>query len=283
MSLACLPWYDFEETRPFTDAFWRGLAGHLRAAGFRHVPERLAREIHHDHALERADLLLSQTCGYVAVGVGRQAVRLVGTPTYDAEGCGPGTYSSFVVVGAASDAQEIEDLRGARCSVNEPLSHSGMNVLRRMIAPLHREGRFFSSVSLSGGHLRSLELVAGGEADVAAVDCVSWALVERHRPALLDRVRILATTRLSAAPPFVTRASAPPEELARIRGAFERYLADPDAREVREALLLTSVDELSLSAYDDMLEAQHEALALGYTEMRWPETEGIMPAPGCER
>jgi len=49
-----------------------------------------------------------------------------------------------------------------------------MNVLRREVAPLARERRFFSEAFMSGRHLDSIALIAAGKADVAAIDCVTF-------------------------------------------------------------------------------------------------------------
>ena len=76
----CLPWYDFPETRRYADQLWAWLSTELADSGFDHVPERLAREIDHESVLEHQNLLLSQTCGLVAIGRARHLVRIVATP-----------------------------------------------------------------------------------------------------------------------------------------------------------------------------------------------------------
>ena len=66
-----------------------------------------------------------------------------------------------------------------------------MNLLRAAVAPLAEGGRFFGSVVVSGSHLRSVEMVASGEADVASIDCVSFAHFQRLYPSLVSGVRVL--------------------------------------------------------------------------------------------
>ena len=60
-----------------------------------------------------------------------------------------------------------------------------MSALRALIAPHAASGRFFAEVRVSGAHSASLAMVARGEADVAAIDCVVHALLARHRPGAL--------------------------------------------------------------------------------------------------
>ena len=268
--IAALPWYEFAETRALHDALWRELRTHLLEAGFARAPLHLVRRHHHDAILRRTDLLLTQTCGYVAVGPGRPHVQVVATPCYSAPGCAGADYASHVVVTAAVRADDVGGLRGLRCAVNERWSHSGLNVLRALVAPLHVAGRFFATVTTTGGHLHSLLLLAGGRADVAAIDCVTWELVRRHRPTLLRGLRILCTTARYAAPPFVTSAQLAATDLQRLRRALHDFGRCPRARAACEPLLLDGVAVRPLEDYEPMLAAESAALQLGYVEMASP-------------
>ena len=107
-----------------------------------------------------------------------------------------------------SPATELSDLRNAVCVVNSHESHSGANALRALVAPLNRRGRFFSRIVTSGSHPASVAMVARGEADVAAIDCVTYACLERYRPSRLQGTRRLCYTARAPGIPFVTRAGA---------------------------------------------------------------------------
>src|SRR5437879_1511586 len=150
--LAALPWYDLKELQESTDALWRILARHLRDLGVDAAPESLRRSIHYEEQWERSDLLLSQACGYDVLFAHSGKLQVVATPQYSAPGCRGSSYCSFVPVRDKSPLSTLAELRGAHCVINTPTSHSGMNILRSMVAPLHEDGRFFSSVKVSGAH-----------------------------------------------------------------------------------------------------------------------------------
>src|SRR6202012_969073 len=95
---------------------------------------------------------------------------------------------------------------GRRCAVNERSSNSGMNLLRAAIAPLAGHGGFFETGPVSASPRHSLEMIAGGEADLAAVDCVSWAHLQRIAPQLTDALRVLAWTDARPSLPSITAA-----------------------------------------------------------------------------
>ncbi|VAS19658.1 phosphate/phosphonate ABC transporter periplasmic protein [Klebsiella pneumoniae] len=119
-------------------------------------------------------LLLSQTCGYPLV-TQLPEVQTVGCFHYAAPGCEGRRYRSLLVVREADSHRMLGDFFGRRAVCNAEHSQSGYNVLRKMVAPLSREGRFFSAVMFSGSHRQSLRELQQENADIAAIDCVTYA------------------------------------------------------------------------------------------------------------
>jgi ABC-type phosphate/phosphonate transport system substrate-binding protein len=267
MNLATLPWYDLPEITAATDALWRSVARQLRRHGLRDVPGVLNRHIPYERQWTSSELLFGQACGYDVLIAYPERLRLVATPAYMAAGCGPSTYCSLVVVCEDAPYRVMEDLRGARCVLNTPTSHSGTNVLRALVAPLHRDGRFFARVEMSGAHDKSLAMILGGEADVAAIDCVTWALLGRHRPRAIAGTRVLCQTDPVPAPPYVTSARMPDHRLDRIRAALIEALEEPALRDVKADLLIDHVAVLPLEAYEPIARLEAMAIDLGYHEI----------------
>src|SRR5262245_1551480 len=238
MALASLPMYDLPELRAATAAWWQGLARAFRREGIADVPDDLERRPSYRDAWPAPDLLFSQTCGYPLMHALAGRVELVATPCYGAEGCEGPSYCSFVIVGADSAVRAIEDLRGLRCAINGHDSQSGCNALRSLVATVARGGRFFGGVAVAGSHTASLATVASGQADVAAIDCVTHGLVARYRPQALAGTRVLCRTASAPSLPYVTRAGADADLVRRLRGGLERAFADAASAEARYALLL---------------------------------------------
>jgi len=267
---ANLSWYDLHEIRHATDAFWRELATQFRLAGVSNVPVHLNRHVAYERQWTLPNFLFGQACGYdVRISYARQ-FQVVATPCYAAPGCHETNYRSFVVVRDGSNFECVDDLRTTRCVINTPTSHSGMNVLRALVAPLNFEGRFFSSVCISGSHEQSLRMIQRGEVDVAAIDCVTFALLAQHRPSEIEGCRVIHRTEPVPAPPYVTAASTPPEMLAAMREALRLALDQPSLFSAKETLLLKGVELLPEEAYGPI-----ESLALmaddyGYHEVPGP-------------
>ena len=265
--LASLPWYDLAENRTATDAFWNLVANELRNRGLEQIPERLERVLPYQEQWASPDFLFGQACGYDVLLAYPDLLQLVATPTYSAPGCRTAAYSSYVVVREQSPFSSLDQLRGTRCVVNTLTSHSGMNILRALIAPLHDAGRFFAEVSVSGSHKSSLEMLLVGAADVAAIDCVTYALFQRHRPETHRGTRILCSTVHVPSPPFVTSTSTPPDVVVTIREALQATLADPSSERLRARLLLDRVDWIPLDAYRRIADIEQLANDFGYHEI----------------
>ena len=266
MRLASLPMYDLPELRAATDAWWRGLAEAFRRQGIEDVPDSLDRSGGGDRTPGER-LLFGQCCGYDLVRQ-RGALRLVATPAYASPHCRGPLYRSVIVVGDSSPAARLEDLRGKRCAINMACSHSGHTALRHAVAALDSPPAddgvgFFGRVEVSGSHADSLDRVRAGRADCTSVDCVTFALLARHRPKALEGLRVLAESAEAPGLPYVTGAAASEDLVARLRDGLFLALADPALAAARDALLIVGIEVLPLSAYDRIaaMEAEAEAAA----------------------
>lgn len=259
--------YDLPAVKAATNAWWGGLARAFRREGIAGVPDMLSRGPSVRDLWTDRQLLFSQTCGYPLIHELRDQVALVATPCYSAPGCSGADYCSVIIVPVDSEAKELGDLRGKTCAVNRRDSHSGYNVLRALIAPLALGERFFQSVTITGNHPSSLRLVADGAADVAAIDCVTYALLARDEPETVARTRILCLTPPAPGLPYVTARRAPDDLVKRLRNGLQSAFDDPDLYESREALLLSGFQVLPLSEYQRIAAMRAGAVARGYPNL----------------
>ena len=261
-ALASLPMYDAD--RPAVERLWRAVAGRLRRDGVDDVPEALCwpgdgLDAHWLHP----GLLLSQTCGYPIVDHLRGRVQLVGTFRYAVAGCEGIRYSSRLVVREDDPGRDIADFRGRTAAYNAANSQSGYHALLALVAPLAEDGRFFGRAVASGAHARSIELVRSGAADIAAIDCISYACIARVRPRSLAGLRVIGSTGAAPGLPLVTAAATPPDTLAALRRALADLFDDPALDGLRAALFLEGFEVVPPAAYEFVAELRRKALALG--------------------
>ena len=70
--------------------------------------------------------------------------------------------------------------------------------------------------------------LARGEADVAAIDCVTYALLRRCRPHAIEATRIIGRSMSTPGLPYAIRIGARPDLHRQLHAALARAFADPD-------------------------------------------------------
>jgi ABC-type phosphate/phosphonate transport system substrate-binding protein len=166
-------------------------------------------------------LLVAQTC-WGPMGQGLAAhVQVVGQPDYSAFEGGEGElYSSAIVMRgrnsvAASGKPDIPLglLRGKHFIYNSPDSMSGILALAQDLEAVGETLDVFSERGLSGGHRASIIAVADGRADIAAIDCRSWAMAQFFEPKAKELAAVGWTARRKGLP-FIAAGATPVDVVA---------------------------------------------------------------------
>lgn len=246
--IASLPMYDLPHVQPANDRLWALIRDALRTIGHP-APDALTRGAETLWPQwEAPDLILSQTCGMPYRTRLHDHVTLIGTPDYGLPGCPPGHYRSVLIAHKDDPRQTVTDFDGAAMAYNESVSQSGW------AAPLNHAAQLGITVHPTlhtGGHRLSLEAVAAGHAPLAALDALTWDLLQDHPAA--GQVKVVGHTDPTPALPYIaaTGTDAPrlfqivataiaalsPQDRAttRLHGLIalpkERYLAVPTPRQ----------------------------------------------------
>jgi ABC-type phosphate/phosphonate transport system substrate-binding protein len=260
--IAILPMYDFPWTAAANDALWAAISARLAEAGVQ-SPTRLTRGGELAVLWRHPALIFGQTCGYPYASGLKDAVTLIAAPEYSFPGCEDASHRSFIIRRARDSRCLLKEFRGAVAALNAHDSNTGMNLFRGMIAPIAGGPAFFSSTVVTGSHEASVAAVDNGEADLASIDCVSFALLKRGRPELMERVAIVAESPLLPCLPFIASASLPAMTIAAVHKALIAAVADPDLAETRAVLGLTGARAATPADYDRVMEIERDARVAG--------------------
>lgn len=192
------------------------------------VQRRTYQEVNDLLATGQLDAALICTGGYVDLERRSPgAVEVVAVPVVH----GKTTYQSYIIVPASSAAGELADLRGKRFAFTDELSLSGFgyptHLLRRMGTDANR---FFGSVTFTRSHDRSIDAVAKGLVDAAAVDSLVYDELSRSSPDVRSATRVVHRSPLYGVAPVVVSTRLSPERRAAIRDALLRLHDDAEAR-----------------------------------------------------
>jgi hypothetical protein len=229
--------YDFPHTSAANDTLWTSIRDHLG-----YGPDHLTRDVDPWDIWQSDDLLFAQTCGLPFRAHLHEKVQLVGTPDYGIAGCPAGHYHSVIVVHVASTIQDVNALTDKCFAYNEGLSQSGWAAPN---AHMKAAGVPFKVGPCTGSHKSSAQTVANGQADFAALDALTWMMLEIDDPQTAQHLRVIATTEPTPALPFITAIHQDANAIAIAAGKAIGALP-PKAR---AALHLKGLIQLPPSAY----------------------------------
>ncbi|AZL60407.1 hypothetical protein EI545_17195 [Tabrizicola piscis] len=239
--IASLGMYDFGAAMAANDRLWALARDRLREQGI-DAPDALTRgEAAYWPAWEAPDLLLSQTCGYPFRARLHDRVAYVGTPDFGVDGCPAGYYRSVFVVRADDPRGALADFDGAPFAFNEPLSQSGWAAPQVYAAGL---GLRLPPVVQTGGHRLSARAVADGRADIAALDAVTWALLQ-DMGEVSAALRVIDQTTPTPGLPYITALGG---DADRVHDAMADAIAALSAQD-RATLHLKGIVRIPVASY----------------------------------
>jgi hypothetical protein len=186
--IANLPWYDHPASAAALDAFWATMHDALRQAGVVDAPSALTRTTDLAAQWRSPGLVLGQCCTPDLDTPAGAALVPVARPVFADLDDAPGHYHSVVVAPPAGGPGTGRIAGGERV--------------------------------VTGAHARSLDLVARGLVDLAAIDAHTLGWLPR------TDVRVVGRTASAPAPPWVRHRDAPIDDavlVAALDAALERH------------------------------------------------------------
>ncbi len=197
--IASLPMYERAETLDALHALWSGVRDALLEQGI-DAPKHLTPKACGLNVWLDEKLILSQTCGLPFRTALHPHVHLVGSPQVRLPACPPGYYRSVIVVRANDARATLKEFEFSRVICNEVGSQSGYAALKN-----HWQNAGLSwpnAPRFSGAHRASALAVASADADLAALDALSYHLMQQH-DAFTRELRVLEYTQPTPTLPFI--------------------------------------------------------------------------------
>ncbi len=215
-----------------------------------------------DDIYQSPDLLIGHTCGYPYISKWRETHVPVAVPEFEAPGCQGHEYSSWLVCRGDDLRQKLSEFRNSIAAVNHADSNSGMNVFRYAVRNLAEAAPFFSKISISGSHLESMSMIIRGDADIAAIDAVTFHLAGEADPALVKQLRVLGQSVHSPGLPFIQHRNSP-RSAARVLEALNLAL-EKTSINVSNSLKLRGFIPTTTVHYDEIARLEAAAIQAGY-------------------
>jgi len=259
--IASLPMY--QPAGGAVQAFWAKIAALLQATAGCNIPAQLTQPDDYFAHWRDPGLLLSQTCGYPLSTQLWDQVRLVGTFAYDVPGASGIECRSQLVCRASDPRDSLVEFADGTVAYNARDSQSGYNALRALVARTSTLRPFFKQAKESGAHVKSLEMVRTAQADIAAIDAVTWDLFQADNPELASELRVCGETDSYPGLPLITALDTPKELLTSMRSCLGAMATDPSYTQWCSPLRICGFEVTTLDDYAICKAMEAQALGLG--------------------
>jgi phosphate/phosphite/phosphonate ABC transporter binding protein len=160
-------------------------------------------------------------------------VELLAVPVIN----GHPTYRSYIIVPQSSTAASLMELHRKRFAFTDPLSTSGyLYPVYALMSQGRQPPTFFAKTLFTYSHDNSIEAVAEGVVDGAAVDSLIYDYLQTSNPALVARTRVIHRSPAFGAQPVVVPKDLDPTIKQALRQLFLELDQDHGARGILRKL-----------------------------------------------
>lgn len=187
--------------------------------------------------------------GPYTIGHDEFGLQLIAAPVVN----GAPSYYSYIIVPRSSTATALASLRDKTFAFTDPGSNTGYTVPRFMLVEAGVSPKsFFRETFLTYSHSNSIEAVATGKADGAAVDSLIWDYENATDPSDTSRTRVIEKSEPFAIPPVVARPGLDSAVVSAVRDALLTAHEDAEGKALLDNMKIERFVVVEDSAYDSI-------------------------------
>lgn len=166
---------------------------------------------------------------------------------------GETVYRSYIIVRKESPYRNFADLRGKVFALTDPLSNTGKLFPDYLTVQAGSNmKRYFGRTFFTGGHDNSIEAVAEGLADGAAVDSLIWESLARKGADPAARTRVMLRSPPFGIPPVAVNPNLPKPMKERLRKTLLEMHRDPEGAAILSRLGFDRFVAAETAIYDSV-------------------------------
>ena len=199
-----------------------------------------------------AGFAAGHVCGITLATAPEGRYRYLATMVADSPDLPAGYYDSLLVTSTKGGLASPADFDPARhrAVINETGSFSGSLTFAAHMKAVH--GTTLGDVLRSGAHLKSIAMVASREADLAAIDRISFSLARHAAPDDVQGVSVIGRTASHPGIAFVADAGLPEPVIGKLRAAILAFREEPSWPELQSLLGVSDITVLDPARYAPM-------------------------------
>ena len=168
---------------------------------------------------------------------------------------GKTVYHSYIIVRKDGPIKNFKGLQGKTFAFADPMSNTGKLVPTYMLVKMgETPDSFFKRYIYTSAHDRSVEAVASGIVDGAAVDSLIYDYLAHNTPEITSKTKIIEKSPPYGIPPVVVRRGLDPKLKERIRAILLDAHNDPEGQKILRGMIIDKFVETYDGAYDSIRE-----------------------------
>jgi len=190
-----------------------------------------------DNLLEKGEVKIAFICsGPYVKDKDKFGVQLLVAP----QSYGKPFYHAYIIVHKDSPIKSLADLQGKTFAFTDPKSNTGKLVPTYMIAKNFNKTpeQFFSKVTYTKSHDKSIEAVAKKVVDGASVDSLIYDYAAKKNPVYTSLTKIIEKSQPYGIPPVVVTKDFDPNLKEKIKQAFLNMHNDPEGKKILDGIMV---------------------------------------------
>lgn len=208
-----------------------------------------------DNLLEKGEVKIAFICsGPYVKNKDKFGVQLLVAP----QSYGKPFYHAYIIVHKDSPIKSLADLKGKTFAFTDPKSNTGKLVPTYMIAKNFHQTpeQFFSKITYTKSHDKSIEAVAKKIVDGASVDSLIYDYAAKKNPIYTNLTKIVEKSQPYGIPPVVVTKDFDPNIKEKIKQAFLNMHNDPEGKRILEGIMVDKFIVPKDSDYDSVREME---------------------------
>jgi phosphonate transport system substrate-binding protein len=205
-----------------------------------------------DEMLEKGEVEIAFVCSTPYIeGRRKFGAELLVVPQVD----GKAFYRSYIIVRKDSDIKRFDELKNKTFAFTDPGSNSGKLYPEYSLAKKgYRVEEFFEKYIYSYSHNKSIELVAKGVVDGAAVESLMYRYMKQSGSPYVKMIRIIETSSDFGIPPVITSTDTSIFTKEKVREILVAMHKDRKGKAILDAMLIDKFVVVPDSNYDSIRE-----------------------------
>lgn len=190
-----------------------------------------------DKLLEKGEVSIAFICsGPYVKNKDKFGVELLVAP----QSYGKPFYHAYIIVHKDSPVKSLTDLKGKSFAFTDPKSNTGKLVPTYMIAKNFNKipEQFFSKITYTKSHDKSIEAVAKKIVDGASVDSLIYDYAAKKNPVYTSLTKIIEKSPPYGIPPVVVTKNFDPNLKEKIKQTFLNMHKDPEGKKILDGIMV---------------------------------------------